>query len=143
MQLFGGRGTYGLEDRSLVGGTIDPIQKNTTQMYVEICRGSKTLVKGSSLLMTIFSASIRNLTPLQDIRLRLANSAFLRSCGQCVRKQSAKISRLLKRLHIYGLIAKIPRSSRWRLTKKGWALLSAAVSLKGQVFPELYEQANA
>ncbi len=79
----------------------------------------------------------------QDIRLQLANSAFLRSCGQCVRKQSAKISRLLKRLHIFGLIAKIPRSRRWRLTKKGWALLSAAVSLKEQVFPELYEQASA
>ena len=41
------------------------------------------------------------------------------------------------------LIAKIPRSRRWRLTKKGWALLSAAVSLKEQVFPELYEHACA
>jgi len=79
----------------------------------------------------------------RDLRLRLANSSLLRSCGRYIRKQSAKISRLLKRLHLYGLIAKIPRSRRWRLTKKGWALLSAAVTVNEHVFPELYEQARA
>jgi DNA-binding IclR family transcriptional regulator len=73
----------------------------------------------------------------------LADSSLLRFCGRCLRKQSAKISRLLKRLYVYGLIAKIPRSRRWRLTKKGWALLSAAVTVKEHVFPALYEQAKA
>ena len=71
----------------------------------------------------------------RDIRARLTGSPFLRACGRCVAKQSAKISRLLKRFHIYGLIAKVPRTRRWRLTKKGWALLSAAISLKEQTFP--------
>ncbi len=52
-------------------------------------------------------------------------------------------SRLLKRFHIYGLIAKAPRSRRLRLTKKGWALLSAALFLKEHVFPALHEQASA
>ena len=60
----------------------------------------------------------------------------------CVAKQSAKVSRLLKRFHIYGLIAKIPRTRRWRLTKKGWSLLSAAISLKEETFPALYAQAS-
>jgi hypothetical protein len=78
----------------------------------------------------------------QDIRARLSGSAFLRSCGRCIAKQSAKISRLLKRFHIYGLIAKVPRTRRWRLTKRGWALLSAAISLKEQTFPVLYAQAS-
>jgi hypothetical protein len=50
---------------------------------------------------------------------------------------------MLKRLHLYGLIAKIPRSRRWRLTKKGWALLSASVSLKEDAFPRLHLQAAA
>ena len=79
----------------------------------------------------------------RDIRTRLAGSPYLRTCGRCVVKQSAKISRLLKRFHIYGLIAKVPRSRRWRLTKKGWALLSAAITLKEQTFPGLYAQASA
>ena len=55
-------------------------------------------------------------------------------------KQSAKISQLLICLHICGLVTKITRSRRWRLTKKCWALLNAAVALKEHVFPELYEQ---
>ena len=79
----------------------------------------------------------------RDIRERLASSPVLRSCGWCVGKQLTKIFRLLKRFHIYGLVAKIPRSRRWCLTKKGWALLSAAVALKKQVFPISYEQASA
>lgn len=79
----------------------------------------------------------------RDIRESLAGTPFLGTCGKCVRKQSAKISRLLKRLHIYGLIAKIPRSRRWRLTNKGWALLSASISLKEDTFPRLHMQAAA
>ena len=62
-------------------------------------------------------------------------------CGMA--KQSAKVSRLLKRFHLYGLIAKVPRTRRWRLNNKGWALLSAAVSLKEQTFPVLHAQASA
>jgi hypothetical protein len=56
---------------------------------------------------------------------------------------SGKISRLLKRFYIYGLIVKVPRSRRWRLTKKGWALLSAATALKEKTFPVLHAQASA
>ncbi len=78
----------------------------------------------------------------RDLRERLASSPFLRACGRCVAKQSAKVSRLLKRFHIYGLIAKIPRTRRWRLTKKGWSLLSAAISLEEANFPALYAQAS-
>ncbi len=73
-------------------------------------------------------------------RARLTGSPFLRSCGRCVAKQSAKIFRLLNRFHIFGLIAKVPRTRRWRLTNKGWALLSAAISLKEQTFPLVYAQ---
>ena len=79
----------------------------------------------------------------QEHRLRLANSPLQHSCERCLREQSAKMSRLLKRLNIYGLIAKISRSRRWPLSKKGWALLSAAVTEKEHVFPVLYEQAGA
>ena len=79
----------------------------------------------------------------RDIRLRMAGTSFLRSCGRCVARQSAKVSRLLKRFHIFGLITKIPRSRRWRLTKKGWVLLSCAISLKEQTFPQLHAQVVA
>jgi hypothetical protein len=79
----------------------------------------------------------------RDIRERLAKISLLRACAKDRNKQSAKVTRMLKRLHLYGLIAKIPRSRRWRLTKKGWALLSASVSLKEDAFPRLHLQAAA
>jgi DNA-binding IclR family transcriptional regulator len=43
------------------------------------------------------------------------------------RRQSAYVSRLFKRLHVHGLIAKIPRSRRWRISQKGLRVIGAAV----------------
>ena len=99
---------------------------------------------GSALLEVLLSGTniihgFRN----ADIRSRLADTVFLKSCGHCVAKQSAKVSRLLNRFHIYGSSAKIPRTRRWRLTKKGWTLFGAAIALKEQAFPALHAQTAA
>ena len=49
----------------------------------------------------------------RDSRARLAGSPFmLQSGGCCMATQSATVSRLLKRFHMYGLIAKVPRTRR-------------------------------
>lgn len=45
------------------------------------------------------------------------------------RKAANATSRLLKRLHVRGLIAKIPRSRRWKVTTKGQSVLGAIVKL--------------
>jgi hypothetical protein len=45
------------------------------------------------------------------------------------RRQSAAVGRLLKRLHVRALIAKVPRSRRWHVTDKGQQLLGAVVRL--------------
>jgi hypothetical protein len=45
------------------------------------------------------------------------------------RKHATKVGRLLKRLHVRQLIAKIPRTRRWRVTKLGQQLLGAVVQL--------------
>src|SRR3954447_20906611 len=45
------------------------------------------------------------------------------------RRHSAAVGRLLKRLHVRRLIAKVPRSRRWRVTAKGQSLLGAMVRL--------------
>jgi len=42
------------------------------------------------------------------------------------RQQSAQVSRLLHRLHVYGLVAKIPRSRRWRVTAFGHRVMGAS-----------------
>jgi hypothetical protein len=52
-------------------------------------------------------------------------------------RQSAAVGRLVKRLHVRQLVAKIPRTRRWRVTEAGRHLLSLAVRLYRQSWPEL------
>jgi hypothetical protein len=51
--------------------------------------------------------------------------------------RSAAVGRLLKRLHARHLVAKIPRTRRWRVTENGRRLLGLAVHLYRQSWPEL------
>jgi hypothetical protein len=45
------------------------------------------------------------------------------------RRQSHAVGRMLKRLHVRGLIVKIPRSHRWHVSAKGHQVLGAVVRL--------------
>lgn len=61
-----------------------------------------------------------------DIR----NQLYEQTRDQHLRRRRANaVTRQLKRLHIRGLIAKIPRTRRWRLTTRGQSLLGAIVRL--------------
>jgi hypothetical protein len=46
------------------------------------------------------------------------------------RALGARVSRLLKRLHVRRLVAKIPRSRRWRVTRLGHDLMAAAIQVR-------------
>jgi len=56
----------------------------------------------------------------RDIRMALHDN---RQGPQQRKRQSAAIGRLLKRLHVRGLVAKVQASRRWRLTPRGRRLL--------------------
>jgi hypothetical protein len=47
--------------------------------------------------------------------------------------QSARVSRLLKRLHVRGFIAKIPRSRCWKVTQKGQIAMSAVLKFQAML----------
>jgi hypothetical protein len=53
-----------------------------------------------------------------------------------VHRQSAQVSRLLKRLQLHGLLAKVPRSRRWRVTAKGQRMMSMALIFHGDWYPQ-------
>jgi hypothetical protein len=53
------------------------------------------------------------------------------------RRDSAAAGRLLKRLHVRQLVAKIPRTRRWRVTQRGRHLLGVAMQLYQRSWPEL------
>jgi len=45
------------------------------------------------------------------------------------RRQTHAAGRLLKRLHVRGLVANVPRTRRWRVTAVGQSVLGACVRL--------------
>jgi hypothetical protein len=53
------------------------------------------------------------------------------------RRDSAAVGRLLKRMHVRQLVAKVPRTRRWRVTARGRNLLGTAVQLYRRSWPEL------
>lgn len=52
------------------------------------------------------------------------------------RRQSARVTRKLHLLHAHGLIARIPRSRRWRVTARGAAIMGAAIHYRERALPE-------
>jgi hypothetical protein len=44
-------------------------------------------------------------------------------------RQPCAVGRMLKRLHVRGLIIKVPHSHRWRVSKNGHQVLGAVVQL--------------
>jgi hypothetical protein len=77
--------------------------------------------------------------PNRDLRSKLAATAIRLSDDPT--RQSAQVSRLLHRLHVYGLVAKIPRSRRWRVTAFGQRIMSTSVKLRQWQFPDEYARA--
>lgn len=57
------------------------------------------------------------------------------------RRQSQRVGRLLKLLHVHQLIAKIPRSRRWRVTKNGYAVLTTILIHHHDKYPTTHAQA--
>ena len=59
------------------------------------------------------------------------------------KRQSARITRLIQLLHAHHLIAKIPRTRRYRLTLKGATMMGAAVYLYNEDFHTLLKEKAA
>jgi hypothetical protein len=79
----------------------------------------------------------------RDIRGQLASTLHLRACGQDPRKQSAKVSRTFRRFHAHALIAKIPRTHRWRVTVYGRQVMGTSLYLREHHFPNAYAKIAA
>jgi hypothetical protein len=57
------------------------------------------------------------------------------------RRQSTAVGRMLKRLHVRGLIVKVPHSRRWHVSRKGHDVLGAVVQLYYHGIPEAARRA--
>ena len=79
----------------------------------------------------------------RDIRARLQSPLTSQAGGHDTRKQSAKVSRIFRRCHAHGLIAKIPHTRRWRVTGYGREVMGASLYLREHHFPSDYTKIAA
>jgi hypothetical protein len=102
------------------------------------CSGFNPLARhDADLFQTLMAGEhcLRGFTN-RDIRTRLASTVHQRACGQDPRKESAKVSRTFRRFHAHGLIAKIPRTRRWRVTLYGRRAMGTSLYLWDHYFPK-------
>ena len=74
----------------------------------------------------------------RDIRFRMTGTRWLRACADDPMKASAKVGRCFRRLHAHGLIAKIPRTRRWRVTEYGRKVMDTTMYLRNHHLPNVY-----
>lgn len=72
----------------------------------------------------LFAAVLAGDHTAQGFRNKDIRTALFDHVAPQPRRPSAAVGRLLKRLHVRGLIAKVPRTRRWRVTEEGRRLLS-------------------
>jgi len=108
------------------------------------CPGFNPLARGDAELFESIMDGAHCLRGFsnRDIRQRLVSTAHLRRCAT-PKKASAKISRLFRRFRAHGLIAKIPRTRRWRVTAYGRRVMGTALYLRKHDFSRAYSRAPA
>lgn len=116
-----------------------------------ICKSTRSIRKGSRSFrgfnpaaeqdVRLFSAVMRGEHAIRGFRNHDVRQVMFPAPinKQTERRYSAAVSRMLKRLHVHGLIAKTPRSRRWKLTTKGQLLMSMAIKHHQRFYPETIE----
>jgi hypothetical protein len=75
----------------------------------------------------------------RDLRQHLARTPY--PLASQAEKQPGQVTRLFRRLHAHGLIAKIPRSRRWRVSLSGRRTMTTAIKLREVAYPSLFATA--
>jgi hypothetical protein len=101
-------------------------------------RASRAFNPAAPTDLILFTAVLRGEHTLQGFRNRALRVRLFGPAAATDHRRSAQVSRLLKRLHLRGLLAKIPRSRRWRVTQLGHAVMSTAVLLREEHFPNAF-----
>jgi hypothetical protein len=101
-------------------------------------RSSRAFNPATAADLTLFTAVLRGEHTLQGFRNRGVRTQLFGPTAATDRRRSAQVSRLVKRLHLRGLVAKIPRSRRWRITQLGHIVMSAAIRLREEDFPTAF-----
>jgi len=96
---------------------LQPLSPGDQELFLAVLRGEHRL------------GGFRN----RDLQQQLFTGG---AKGEERRRRGARVTRLIQLLRAHGLVAKVPRTRRYRITKKGEVLMSAALKIKGQQLPQ-------
>lgn len=119
--------------------TIRLLDDATTRQTSSSGRGAKAINPLSREDSELFSAMMNGSHCIHgfknaDIREKLQNTEQLKSFSE-PKRVSAKVSRILARFHTHGLIAKIPRSRKWKVSVLGYRLMTTSLKIRKIEFP--------
>jgi hypothetical protein len=97
---------------------LNPLREDDLRLFAAVLRGEHAM------------HGFRSADLLSDLHPKIPTDASRSSVR-------AKVTRRLQILRAHGLLAKVPRSHRYRLTSEGVRLMAAAVWLRRELFPEL------
>ena len=106
-------------------------------------RASRAFNPAAPSDLALFAAVLHGEHTLHGFRNRDVRTQLFGARAAPDRRRSGQVSRLIKRLHLRGLVAKIPRSRRWRVTQLGHAVMSATIELREDRFPAAFLKAAA
>lgn len=135
----------GVDDPTYAKRDLDPLTTPKKDAAGRGCSGFNPLARyDAELFQTLMAGEhcLRGFTN-RDVRARLASSVHLRTCRHDSKKESAKVSRTSRRFHAHGLIAKIPRTRRWRVTLYGRRVMGTSLYLRDHDFPKAYTKIAA
>ena len=75
----------------------------------------------------------------RDVRQKLRLTAYSLAANEDM--HPGQVTRLFRRLHAHGLIAKIPRSRRFRVSLAGRRTMSTAIRLREVAYPSVFATA--
>lgn len=124
----------------LKGGCIDEIEK----LCERIEKGNRTfsgfnpLSEETELLFRAVFSGGNHINGFTNASIR---KAIFPDASDDDKKTRNKMTRILSKMKAFGLISKIPRSFRYKITAKGVRIITATLSIKNTVMPNAMKSA--
>lgn len=129
-----------VEDPTQAKRDLDRITTKKKDAAGRSCPGFNPLARSDAELFRALANGehcLRGFTN-RDIRNKLQSTPHLKHFAGNLRKQSAKVSRIFRKFHAHGLIAKIPRTRRWKVTRYGYRAMGTSLYLRDVDFTRAY-----
>jgi hypothetical protein len=120
---------------------LDALTTNASAKDGRTVRAFNPLSRNERMLFEVLLAGEHALHGFtnRDVRQKLGRTSYPLAPNED--KQPSQVTRLFRRLHAHGLIAKIPRSRRWRVSVAGRRTMSTAIKLREVAYPALFAAA--